>query len=105
MRRHRSGLLRTHDQRGDSKRSIDATPAMFGEIDDNKDIPGKKGLQSVPQPARVSNGTPQSRNETSEAQSMEIELRPVLLVRERSRDKPTLFWPQFQQFFAPPKRV
>jgi hypothetical protein len=78
---------------------------MFGEIDDNKDISGKKGLQSVPQPARMSNGTPQSRNETSEAQPMEIELRPVLLVRERSRDKPTLFWPQFQQFFAPPKRV
>jgi hypothetical protein len=27
---------------------------------------------------------------------MEIELRPVLLVRERSRNKPTLPWPQFQ---------
>jgi hypothetical protein len=63
---------------------------MFGEIDDNEDLAGKKGLQSVPQPACVSNGAPQSRKETSEAQSMEIELRPVLLMREHSRDEPTL---------------
>jgi hypothetical protein len=69
---------------------------MFGEIDDNEDITGKKGLQSVPQPPRVSDGAPQSRNETSEAQPMEIELRPVLLVREHSRDEPTLSRPQFQ---------
>jgi hypothetical protein len=27
---------------------------------------------------------------------MEIELRPVLLVREHSRDKPTFSWAQFQ---------
>jgi hypothetical protein len=35
---------------------------------------------------------------------MEIELRPVLLMRENSRDEPTLPWPQFQtigQAFAP----
>ena len=35
---------------------------------------------------------------------MEIELRPVLLVREHSRDEPTLSWAQFQtieQTFAP----
>jgi hypothetical protein len=35
---------------------------------------------------------------------MEIELRPVLLVSEHSRDKPALPWPQFQtagQPFAP----
>jgi hypothetical protein len=66
---------------------------MFGEIDDNEDIARKKGLQSVPQPARVPNGPPQSRNETSETQPMEIELRAVLLVREYSRDEPTLSWP------------
>ena len=93
MRRHRHGLLPTHDQRGDAKRSIDATPAMFGEIDDNEDITGKKGVQSVPQLARVPNSTPQSRKKTSEAQPMEIELRPVLLMSEHSRDEPTLSWP------------
>jgi hypothetical protein len=65
---------------------------MFREIDDDEDITGKEGLQGVPQPARVPNGTPQSRNEISEAQPMEIELRPVLLVREYSRDEPTLSW-------------
>jgi hypothetical protein len=66
---------------------------MFGEIDDNEDITGKKGVQSVPQLARVPNSTPQSRKKTSEAQSMEIELRPVLLMSEHSRDEPTLSWP------------
>src|SRR5580704_2514181 len=96
MRRHRHGLLSTHNQRGDTKRSIDATPAMFGEIDDNEDMTGEKGLQSIPQLARVSNGTPQSRQETSEAQPMEIELRPVLLMSEHSRDEPTFSWPYFQ---------
>src|ERR1700722_377589 len=104
MRRHRHGLLPTHNQRGDAKRSIDATPAMFGEIDDNEDITGKEGVQSVPQLARVPNSPPQSRKKTSEAQPMEIELRPVLLMSEHSRDEPTLPWPQFQtaeQPFAP----
>ena len=91
--RHRPRLLGPHDQRGDAKRSIDAAPPMFGEIDDDEDITGEKGLQSVPQLACVSNGAPQSGKETSEAQPMEIKLRPVLLVRERSRDEPTLFWP------------
>ena len=66
---------------------------MFGEIDDNEDITWKKGVQSVPQLSRVSNSTPQSRQETSEAQPMEIELRPDLLMSERSRDEPTLPWP------------
>jgi hypothetical protein len=88
--RHRPRLLRAHYQRGDSKRSVDAPPPMFREIDDNEDVAGKKGLQSVPQPARVSNGPPQSRNETAEAQPMKIELRPVLLVKEHSCDEPTL---------------
>ena len=77
---------------------------MFGEIDDNEDITGEKWVQSVPQLARVSNGTPQSRQETSEAQPMEIELRPVLLMSEHSRDEPALPWRQFQiaeQIFAP----
>jgi hypothetical protein len=77
---------------------------MFGQIDDDEHITRKKGLQGVPQPARVSNGPPQSWNETSKAQPMEIELRPVLLVRENSRDKPTLSWAQLQtigQTFAP----
>jgi hypothetical protein len=63
---------------------------MFGEIDDNEDITWKKGLQNLPLRARVSNGTPQSREETSEAQSMEIALRPVLLVRQYARDEPAL---------------
>jgi hypothetical protein len=44
----------------------------------------------------VSNGTLQSRKETSEAQPMEIELRPILLVSEYSHDEPTLSRPQFQ---------
>ena len=55
-------LLGTHNQRGDAKRSIDATPALFGEIDDNEDITREKWVQSVPQLTRVSNGTPQSRH-------------------------------------------
>jgi hypothetical protein len=77
---------------------------LFGQIDGNEDITGKKRLQGLPQPARVSNGAPQSRKEASEPQPMEIELRPALLMRERSRDKPSLSWPQFQitgQTFAP----
>jgi hypothetical protein len=77
---------------------------MFGEIDNYEDIPWKKGLQRVPQPARVPNGPTQSRNETSESQSKEIELRPALLVREHSGHEPTLPRPQFQtaaQTFAP----
>jgi hypothetical protein len=65
---------------------------MFGETNDNEDVTGKKGIQGIPQPARVSNGAPQSRNETSEAQPIEIELRPVLLMSERSRDEPALAW-------------
>ena len=69
---------------------------MFGEIDDNEDVTGKQGIQSIPQLACVPNSTPQSRKETSEAQPMEIELRPVLLVSEHSRDEPTLSRPQFQ---------
>ena len=69
---------------------------MFGEINDNEDITREKGTQSVPQLARVSNGTPQSRKETSEAQPMEVELRPVLLMSEHSRDEPALPRPQFQ---------
>src|SRR5262249_9832144 len=89
-RRHRPGQLRAHDQRGDAKRSVDAAPAMFGKIDDNEDITGEEGFQSVLQPVRVSNGAPQSRNEISEAQPMEVELCPVLLMREHSRDEPTL---------------
>jgi hypothetical protein len=36
------------------------------------------------------NGAPQLRNATSEAESIEIELRPVLPVRKHSRDEPTL---------------
>jgi hypothetical protein len=92
-RRYRRGLIRTHDQRGDAKRSIDATPTMFGEIHDNEDVTGKKWIHGVPQSAGVSNGTPQSRQEISETQSMQIELRSVLLVSERSRDEPALAWP------------
>ena len=69
---------------------------MFGEIEDNEDITREEWVQSVTQLARVSNGTPQSRQETSEAQPMEIELRPVLLMSEHSRDEPTLSRPQFQ---------
>jgi hypothetical protein len=65
---------------------------MFGEIYDNEDVTGKKRSQSLPQPARVSNGSPQSRNETSEAQPMEIELRSALLMSEHSRDEPALPW-------------
>ena len=91
--RHRHGLLRTHDQRGDAKRSIDATPAMFGDINDNEDITREKWVQSVTQLTRVSNGAPQSRQETSEPQLMEIELRPVLLMSEHSRNEPALPWP------------
>jgi hypothetical protein len=41
----------------------------------------------------VSNGTPQSRHETSEAQPMEIELRSGFLMSEHSRDEPALPWP------------
>ena len=93
MRRHRQGLLRTHNQRGDAKRSIDATPAMFGEIDDNEDITREKWVQRLTQLARVSNSTPQSRKKISEAQPMEIELRPVLLMSEHSRNEPALSWP------------
>jgi hypothetical protein len=63
---------------------------MFGEIDGNEDISGKKGLQNVSRPACVTNGAPQRRKESSEAQPMKIELRPILLVRQHSRDKPTL---------------
>ena len=66
---------------------------MFGEIDDNEDITGKKRLQGIPQLARVPNSTPRSRHETSEAQPMEIELRSGLLMSEHSRHEPTLFWP------------
>ena len=66
---------------------------MFGEIEDNEDITREEWVQSVTQLARVSNGTPQSRQETSEAQPMEIELRPVLLMSEHSRDEPALPWP------------
>jgi hypothetical protein len=40
----------------------------------------------------ASNGTPESGNETSEAQSMEIELGPGLLMSEHSRDEPALPW-------------
>ena len=80
-------VLGTHNQRGDAKRSIDATPALFGEIDDNEDITREKWVQGVTQLARVSNGTPQSRQETSEAQPMEIELRPVLLMSERATNQ------------------
>ena len=36
---------------------------MFGEINDNEDITRKKGVQSVTQLTRVSNGAPQSRQE------------------------------------------
>ena len=50
-------------------------------------------VQGVTQLARVPNSTPQSRQETSEAQPMEIELRPVLLMSEHSRDEPALPWP------------
>jgi hypothetical protein len=79
---------------------------VFGQIHDDEDITREKGFQDVLQPARVPNGALQSRNETSEAQPTEIELRPVLLVREHSRDEPTLSWRQFQiirQRFAPPR--
>jgi hypothetical protein len=55
-----------------------------------KIITGKKGLQSVRQPARVSNSAPQPRNETPEARPLQIELRSVLLVSVRSRDEPTV---------------
>jgi hypothetical protein len=65
---------------------------MFREINYNEYIPGKKRSQSVLQLARVSNGTPKSWNEISEAQPMEIELRPVLLMGEHSRDEPTFSW-------------
>ena len=77
---------------------------MFGEIEDNEDITREEWAQSGTQLTRVSNSAPQSRQEISEAQLMEIELRPVLLVSEHSRDKPALPWPQFQtagQPFAP----
>ncbi len=107
-RRHRLGLLRAHDQRGYAECPIDAAPPVFGQIDDDEHIPREKGLQRLPQPARVSNGPPQSWNETPEAQPMEIELRPVLLMCENSRDEPTLPWPQFQtigQTFAPQVRL
>jgi hypothetical protein len=53
--------------------------------------PGKSGLRVFCN-LRVSNGTPKSRNEISEAQPMEIELRPVLLMGEHSRDEPTFSW-------------
>ena len=78
---------------------------MFGEIDDNEDVTREKWVQGVTQLARVSNGSPQSRQETSEAQPMEIELRPVLLMSEHSRDEPTLPRPQFQtaEQPSPPK--
>ena len=65
---------------------------MFREINYNEYIPGKKRSQSLPQLARMSNRTPKSRNEISEAQPMEIELRPVLLVGDNSRDEPTFSW-------------
>ena len=66
---------------------------MFGEIEDNEDITREEWVQSVTQLTRVSNGAPQSRQETSEAQPMEIELSPVLLMSEHSRDEPTLSRP------------
>ena len=77
---------------------------MFGEIEDNEDITREEWAQSGTQLTRVSNSAPQSRQEISEAQLMEIELRPVLLMSEHSRDEPTLPRPQFQtaeQPFAP----
>ena len=58
---------------------------MFGEIHDNEDVTGKKWIHGVPQSAGVSNGTPQSRQEISETQSMQIELRSVLLVVSSAR--------------------
>jgi hypothetical protein len=53
-------------------------------------------MQGVAQLARVSNGAPQSRDETSEAQPMKIELRPILLMSERSGDEPAFIRRQFQ---------
>ena len=48
----------------------------------------------------MSNGPPQSRNETLEAQATEIELRPALLMSENSCDEPALPWPTTGQTFA-----
>ena len=53
-------------------------------------------MQGVTHLAGVPDGAPQSRNETSEAQAMEIELRPSLLISERSRDEPAFSGRQFQ---------
>lgn len=83
-------MLRAHDQGGDAERSIDAAPAMFGEIDDDEDITRKKRPHGILQLARVSNCAPHPRKEASETQPMKIELRPILLMNEHSRDKPAL---------------
>lgn len=89
-------LLGAHDQRGYAECSVDSAPALLGEIDDNEDVAGKKRTQGIPQLARVPNGAPQSRDEASEAESMEVELRPILLMGERPRDEPPLSRGQFE---------
>jgi hypothetical protein len=86
-------MLRAHDQRGHAKRSIDAAPAMFGQIHDDEDITWKKRSHGILQLARVSDRAPHPRKKASEAQSMEIELRAILLMNENSRDKPAFPWP------------
>lgn len=83
-------MFRAHDQGGDAKRSIYAAPAMFGEIDDDEDITREKRSYGILQLTRVSDRAPHPWKEASEAQSMEIELRPILLMGEHTRDKPAL---------------
>ncbi len=53
-------------------------------------------MQGLTRLAGVPDGAPQSRSETSEAQAMEIELRPSLLISEGSRDEPAFSGRQFQ---------
>src|SRR5271165_4243443 len=78
--RHRAGHLALHDEAGDAERSVDAAPALAGEIEADEEVARKERGGEIAQLAGVAHGLEPLRQKDLVGLIFQLVLRPQLAV-------------------------